>query len=238
MTLHSASTLIKGEARESLLGHLPITVGANTLYLLLSVLLTLLVSGAVPGDGWVYLVCANVFLFLADIVIGTLDYGLLSIYMSLQYRQRTTLADLFRGFRENSWTIVRVQAVISAISLAASLPTTIVNEYYGSARSEHLPVVIAFEALTVLVALWINLNYSLIWFVLLDYPALTWREVLKGSRHLMKGNRRVLFYIWLSLIPLYLVSVMSLGIAALWVLAYQHAAVAAFYRGLVNARKR
>lgn len=238
MTIHTASSLIKGEARQSLLGHLPITVGANILYLALSVFLTTLSSGAAPGNGWLYIIIANILLYIVDLIIGTLDYGLCSIYMQLQYRQTPTIADLFRGFRENSSSIVYVQAVISAISLASSLPSVILSGYYGSAWTEHLNVMIPLWALTILAALWVDLNYALVWYILLDYPELTWPEALSTSRRLMRGNKRVLLYLYLSLLPLYLVSLVSLGIGAIWVLAYQNAARAAFYRGLVNARKR
>lgn len=238
MTIHTASSLIKGEARQSLLGHLPITVGANILYLALSVFLTTLSSGAAPGNGWLYIIIANILLYIVDLIIGTLDYGLCSIYMQLQYRQTPTIADLFRGFRENSSSIVYVQAVISAISLASSLPSVILSGYYGSAWTEHLNVMIPLWVLTILAALWVDLNYALVWYILLDYPELTWPEALSTSRRLMRGNKRVLLYLYLSLLPLYLVSLVSLGIGAIWVLAYQNAARAAFYRGLVNARKR
>lgn len=238
MTIHHASSLIKGEARQSLLGHLPVAVGANILYLGLSVLLSLLASGAAFGTNWLYIVTSNVFLFLIDLLIGTMDYGVCAIYMNLQYRKRAHLADLFCGFRENSFTILKVQAVISAVNLIAAIPTVIASEIYRGTFTEHPAVFVPLYALTIVVALYVDLNYALIWFVLLDYPDLTSREVLRRSRELMKGNKRVLFYIWLTLLPLYLISVLSIGVSALWVLAYQNAVAAAFYRGLMNARRR
>lgn len=238
MTLHSASSLIKGEARQSLLGHLPIAVSANVLYLILSTALTVLGGYAIPGGGILVACATAVILFLVDLVIGTLDYGLCAIYMGLQYRQNPTLTDLFLGFRENSFTILKVQAVLSAIDLAIGLPITILAALYMDSWMDHLAIVGPVYILTIAASLVVDLIYSLVWFVLLDYPDLTWREVLSRSRHLMRGNKRVLCYIWISLIPLYILSVFSLGFAALWILAYQHAATAAFYRGLVNARKR
>lgn len=237
MTLHNASTLIKGEARQSLLGHLPVAVGANLIYLILSVLLSTLAADAAPGSGWIYLLTANVFLYVVDLAVGILDYGLCYIYMSLQYHQTPALADLLRGFQENTETIVRVQAVLSAISVVISLPSSILSYVYEE-PADHLAVMIPVYVLTIVAALAVDLLYALVWYILLDYPDLTWREALRSSRRLMRGNKRVLCYIVLSLTPLYLVSILSLGISALWVLAYQHAAVAAFYRGLVNARKR
>lgn len=238
MTLHSASGLIKGEARQSLLGHLPIAVSANVVYLILSVGLTLLGGYAIPGSGYLVAAATAVILFLIDLVIGTLDYGLCAIYMGLQYRQSPGLMDLFLGFRENSFTILKVQAVLSAIDLAIGLPITVITAIYGDSWTSHLGIMLPLYLLTLAANLIVDLTYPLVWFILLDYPELTWREVLRSSRRLMRGNKRVLCYVWISLIPLYLLSIFSLGLAGLWILAYQHAATAAFYRGLVNARKR
>lgn len=238
MTLHAASGLIKGEARQSLLGHLPVAIGGNILYLFASVTLTLLGGYAIPGSGVLVMIGTSVILFVVGLVIGTLDYGLCAIYMGLQYRQSPSLLTLFLGFRENSVTILKVQAVISAIGIVISLPVTILSVVRQGALLDNLAIAVPVYGITMLLNLIVDLVYALVWFILLDYPELTWREVLRGSRRLMRGNKRVLCYIWLSLVPLYIVSVFSVGVAALWVLAYQNASVAAFYRGLVNARKR
>lgn len=241
MTMHAASKLIKGEARHSLLGHLSVSVGANTLYALMAIGLTILASGAVPGDGLVNTVLSYVVIFFVDIVLGTLQFGLSALYMNLQYRQEATLSDLFRGFRESSLQIVEIQAYYTLLILAAQIPVTAIEDYYNNYGLTHpIPLLIATIVACVFsisLTLWATLSYALVWYILLDYPDMNWRDVLRRSRMLMKGNKRVLLYMNLSFIPLYLVSILSLGIASLWVKAYRCAAEAAFYRGLMHARQ-
>lgn len=238
MTIHSASSLIKRAAHRSLNGNWSLVISANIAYLFLTVLLSLLASEAAPGTGWSYFAIANVFLFLVDLIIGYLDYGIYAIYLGLQYRQRPRTSDLLLGFRENQDTILRMQAFLSVVALLGTLPGTIAMQYYGATWRYHLAIVVPLQALSLIVTLYIDLNYALVWFLLLDYPELSWHEVLRKSRHLMKGNRRVMLYIGLTYAPFYLISIVTVGISALWVMAFQYAAIAAFYRGLVNARHR
>lgn len=240
MTLHAASKLIKGEARESLLGHLPTAVGANILFLAADVLLTLITTDVIPGDGVVTSMLSLGVLFLVDIVLATFRYGLATIYMNLQYRQPTGVSDLFRGFQENSGTIVRIAAFTEGISVLSMVPLHLVPAYTNAFPANQLitaVLLIVSLAIVAIVVTWMVLTYALVWYVLLDYPDMSWREVLSRSRQLMQGNRHVLLYVLLSLIPLYLVSVFTLGIGALWVRAYQGAIGAAFYRGLINAKQ-
>lgn len=247
MTLHAASKLIKGEARYSLLGHLPVAVGTNVVYFMIVIGLTILANGAVPGDGIVSQILTYAAVFLTDIILGTLQFGLSSLYMNLQYQQEASLGDLFRGFRESSLQIVQIQSVYTVILLIPQIPVVIVshfvNQYWSTITDEPTTIVLLIVAmiacllLDVVVSVWASLAYALVWYILLDYPEMKWREVMRRSRVMMKGNKRVLLYLQLSFIPLYLVSVVSLGIASLWIKAYQRATEAAFYRGLMNAHK-
>lgn len=247
MTMHAASKLIKGEARQSLLGHLSVAVGVNVLYFLIAIGLVMLANGAIPGDGIVSDILSYAVVFFADIVLGTLQFGLTSLYMNLQYRQEATLADLFRGFQESSLQIVQIQAVYTLIVLIPQIPVLLVSRYvnnnqaaYADRLSSIVLLIVLLAALLIIdlvISIWASLAYALVWYILLDYPGMKWREVMRRSRTMMKGNKGVLLYINLSFLPLYLVSILSLGIATLWVKAYRSAAEAAFYRGLVNAKR-
>ena len=54
------------------------------------------------------------------------------------------------------------------------------------------------------------------------------------SRKLMSGHKGRLLRLYISFIPLVLVSVFSCGIAMLWVMPYMNAALAEFYLDVVR----
>lgn len=83
----------------------------------------------------------------------------------------------------------------------------------------------------------ISLFYSQAFYLLHDFPHYTTKELLTMSRHLMKGHKGRLFYLYVSFIPLLLLSVLSLGLALLWILPYMEATMAEFFLDLMRNRK-
>ena len=128
----------------------------------------------------------------------------------------------------------KIQAVLSGAEVLALLPSGIAATYL--AGSYALPVTILLYVLGALFALYLQLTYGLSYFILLDYPQGKPRQVLKASRKMMKGNRGVLFYLYLSFIPLFLLGILSLFIGDVYVLSYFYSTEAAFYRSLMAIR--
>ena len=77
-------------------------------------------------------------------------------------------------------------------------------------------------------------NYSMVNFVLSENPDMTAREALKESKRIMKGYRFKLFCLELSFFGWVLLSVLTFGIGFIWVVPYQQATLAAFYREISN----
>ena len=77
-------------------------------------------------------------------------------------------------------------------------------------------------------------NYSMVNFVLSKNPDMTAREALKESKRIMKGYRFKLFCLELSFFGWVLLSVLTFGIGFIWVVPYQQATLAAFYREISN----
>ena len=73
-------------------------------------------------------------------------------------------------------------------------------------------------------------SYSMVNYVIADNPDMTAREALRESKRIMKGNRWRLFCLCLSFIGWMFLGIFTLGIALLWVIPYQQASVAAFYK--------
>lgn len=83
-----------------------------------------------------------------------------------------------------------------------------------------------------------NFSYSMIHYVMADNPGISANEALAESKRLMKGNKWRLFCLSLSFIGWELLAlIFTLGIGMLWVIPYQEAAFAAFYRDICPAAK-
>lgn len=81
-------------------------------------------------------------------------------------------------------------------------------------------------------------SYAMTPFILADHPEMTAGEAITASRKLMDGHKGELFVLGLSFFGWTLLSIITLGIASLWVTPYINAAYAAFYRQLIGTPRQ
>ena len=75
-----------------------------------------------------------------------------------------------------------------------------------------------------------SFSYAMTPFILADHPEMTANEAITASRKLMDGHKWELFVLSLTFIGWQLLCALTLGIGLLWLVPYQNAALAAFYR--------
>lgn len=76
------------------------------------------------------------------------------------------------------------------------------------------------------------LRYSMAYYIMMDNPELSAFEALNQSKRMMVGFKSELFRLWFSFIGWFLLGVLTLGIAFLWVTPYYETAKANFYQNL------
>lgn len=73
-------------------------------------------------------------------------------------------------------------------------------------------------------------SYAMTPYILEERPELSASESIDRSRAMMKGHKFDLFYLYLSFIGWFLLSILSCGIGFFWLFPYVESAVAAFYK--------
>ncbi len=74
-----------------------------------------------------------------------------------------------------------------------------------------------------------SFSYAMTPFILVERPELSANAAIDESRRLMKGRKFDLFYLYLSFIGWFILSILSLGIGFLWLWPYVQTSLAAFY---------
>ena len=82
----------------------------------------------------------------------------------------------------------------------------------------------------------IYLDYTLVFFLIIDYPDENPSQLLKKSKALMKGNRLKYLYLQASFLGMYLLGILSFGVGMLWVNPYVKMAVTKFYLLLIGEK--
>lgn len=72
-------------------------------------------------------------------------------------------------------------------------------------------------------------RYAMAWYIIVEHPELSASEAIRESSRMMDGHKWELFVLGLSFILWGLLTIVTLGIAGLWVYPYQQLTFAAFY---------
>ena len=108
-------------------------------------------------------------------------------------------------------------------------------KYYGRAIGGMLLVVVftfLWSLLFVIPGIVKGYSYALTPYILIDDPQISIRDAVRKSQRMMSGQKFNLFYLQLSFIGWWILSIMTGGIGFLWLIPYYTTSMAAFYRNL------
>lgn len=231
MTTFKNSKMLKADARASLLGHLTTPVLSILLYLFATSMLTEMIANWGSGSVLLSLILSVVVFFVVNTVTNMLRIGLACIFLRLQLQKSVLIGDLFYAFRNNSDTSVMYSAFLAMLELLCMLPAIIaVSVLSPQGRTAYAVLLLILFAAGLAGSFYARLRYALCPYLFLDFPSLSARALIKGGARMLDGHKGRLFKLYLSFLPLHILTVLSLGVAGLWVSSYSHAAEAAFYR--------
>ena len=175
--------------------------------------------------------------FLLNLIGSILMVGQCSFYLNIACEQTYQFADLFTGFKIHPDKTIITQLIIQFLTILPLLPAIGIMLY--SFRAYNIIVVFLVGCIMFIlgagISLWINLRYSQVYYLLLDFPEYSAKELLKMSWKLMRGNAGRLLYIQVSFIPLTLVGLLSFSVGLLFVQPYQNMTYTLFYLDLIQS---
>ena len=171
------------------------------------------------------------------VLFGTiLNVGHCSFYLNIACNQKYDFADLFTGFKVHPDKIIITQLIIQLLTTLPLLPA--IGVMFYSFRAYNIIVVFLIGCILLIIGAglswWISLRYSQVYYLLLDFPDYSAKELLKMSWRLMKGNVGRLLYLQVSFLPMILAGLISFGIGMLFVIPYQNMTYTLFYLNLVQ----
>lgn len=238
MNTYLSSAQLKENAKEKLTGHYGLFIGSSFLVGLMSVGISLLVSLIVPAFSEIpasfpELLLSEASAFLASVFMGVFTAGITLLYMKVSFGSPAAVSDIFYGF-SHIQTALGISLAVNAISTIPSLLYSIFQWMYRFTEDElflyaSFPALAVGMLLTVPVALALSQSY----YLMMDFPDKSAREILALSIRITKGHRFRLFYIYVSFIPLFLLGILSI-VGLLWVAPYAQMTVAQYYFDLMR----
>lgn len=188
----------------------------------------------VPG-----LIITFLTIFFSVLFLSLFRAGETYLFLKLSCQKQIQFGDLFYGLRTCPWKILGIQAVISLFHTGLSfLPMLAALTYVIVDDIRLLPLAILSLVICVPLDIFISLQYSQAFYIMLDYPQLSAMECLRFSRKLMHGHKGRKFYLELSFLPLNLIALFSCCIGSLFLDPYIYATNASFYLDLVQNRTK
>ncbi|MDY4097042.1 MAG: DUF975 family protein [Lachnospiraceae bacterium] len=236
------SAQLKQNARGILLGKYKNAIAVLLATELIIITITLLTgTGSNPGT-----VAGLLLQFAVTLIIslfnGILIVGINAFYLNIACGQPYQLSDIFTGFRSCPDKAIGVQFCIRLFSTLPLAPAIfllfMLLTPYGA--DIQFPLRFTFFASLLLgtaISVWVSCTYSQCFYLLLDFPECSIREILALSRRVMKGHRLRLLYLYLSFIPMLFAGIVSLGIGLLFVVPYQNMTYTLFYLDLLQYKQ-
>jgi len=236
MSTGLSSAQLKAVSRGQLLGKYKTAIAAELAVNCIIIFATLLCTKWTDQTTLAGYVLGYLITFILQVLAGILYVGLTRFYLNLVCGGPLHISDIFSGFRFHTNRAIALRFFLSLIQLACLLPASCYPFYGGSGSPETYVLFCFFLVVGCGIDIFLSIMFSQVYFILLDFPAYTTRQVMKTSRELMKGHKARFFYICVSLLPYYLLSLLSCGIALIWVIPYERVLFTNFYLDLMHRK--
>lgn len=238
MDQYMSSANLKSAARGQLLGHYGTAIGGLMIFMCIEMAFNMLTASleditTIPG--------MIVFFFttlLISLLSGIFSAGYCFLFLKLSCGQPAYASDVFYAFRNNTRKVLPLTLFVSVVSEVLMLPSLFFFQRFLNHGTHGLDLLLASLSLVILgiVLIWFELTFSQLYYLMLDFPNYTTKQILQSSAQIMKGNKGRLLYLSISFLPLILLSLLSFGIGMLWLVPYMQATNTNFYLDTMRHR--
>jgi uncharacterized membrane protein len=262
---YKSNSELKYLARMQMGRHMGILIGAALLNTIISYLAVDIFSYIISTDTTVGFIMNYVVTFIVQVLVSVLDLGLVFIYMKTACNMKSSMGDLFFGYRHHFLRAIKIGLILAVISSICMIPAQIAtsqfvdildnNAFFNSFMlGGNLDSYDLLESYTVLssammkyylimlvsflVSFVLKLPFFPAYYMLLDFPNQSVTEILRKCFEVMRGNMFRVIWMYASFVPLMLLSVFTLGIGLIWVIPYMKMTAANFYLDLMSVRNK
>lgn len=229
MESHKSTTEMKSAARELLLGKYGSYISAYITAELVLSLISAIASSVLPDSGMGMAINLAIS-FVIELLAAVFLLGMIHFTMNICKRQPYKLSDVFYGFRSHPDKAIICKFLFLLAELVAMLPAILFFVLYTITENGLLMIAASlFLVIGMVAAVAIHLSLYFVYYLILDYPDATIRELIEYCFHMMQGHRIKLFYLYASFLPMYALGILSFGIGLLFVEPYVNVTVAQFY---------
>ena len=229
MNSYKTTTEMKSAARALLQGRYREYIAAYITAELVLVLISAIASSVLPTDTTWGMVFELAISFVLELISAVFLLGIIHYTMNICKGLPYKLSDVFYGFKSHPDKAIICQFLFTLAELVCMLPAILFAILYTITENPAFMIVMSVFLVIGLVAVVIlHLTLHFVFYLILDYPDATIKELIVYCANMMRGHRIKFFYLYASFLPLYVLGILSLGIGLLFVEPYVNVTVAQF----------
>ncbi len=238
-----SNSKLKSAARENLLGHYGAVIAALIVNVLVSVILSI-PFGNMVSQGYYFGAVSRMAVGIIGIVIVMLFsllffIGTVWIHLRIARKQEAHFSDILYPFRKQPARYFGYGLLFLGLAVPCILPGFIFimvsADYSSELRTVDIrsyPLLIIGIAILI-VGIYIYIRIFGSWFMagylMVDDTDLRLMDAIRESRQMMKGKRKKWILLILSFVGWFVFSLLSFGIALIWVVPYLTQSMTCFY---------
>ncbi len=231
---------IKEIAKDKLLGNYRLAVLAILLIQLVTIVIRDLSSTLFRTETFVTSILNLLFLFISLTLLEIFSIGKANLFLNLMTNREAKLQNLYVGFQKNTSQGIILCGIRTLItSIAFTVPSTL---FMNFAFQEDHPITTLITTIVFLIGtiitIYLLLTISQVFYLFNDFPDLSAIDAIKFSCKITKGHRLRLFYLHISFVPWYLLSILTLGLGLLWIVPYLQSSLTLFYLNLIEIQQK
>lgn len=238
MNRYKSCAELKDSAKIKLEGYFGLAISTILLVQCINYIVTSLITGLVPGMDIPSIILSFLISAVVSVLLGVLNTGLSYCFLSLACGNPCASSTVFYGFLTQPEKSVKVSLVHSVVNLVCLTPFQFFSMLLVQTREKnYLWLMLISLAVGLIIYIPISLLISQTYFIIVDFPNYSAKEVLKTSCRIMKRHMWKLFYLEFSFLPLMFLCVLTCGIGLIWLLPYMQMTYTCFYLDIMNPTK-
>lgn len=237
MNTFKTSSELKSKAKGQLLGKYGTVIPAFLVVESIIFFIQFLASTVVDRNTIYGMIIYYAVAFIMQLIAAVFALGEARLYLNITCNCPYSVNDIFYGFKQHPDKAIKIQLIILIRESLCLLPAFL---FYLLYTYTQLTIIILLISITGIIggiaACIIALTYSQVYYLMLDFPHYSAKEIMTISKTLTRGYRGKLFYLSVSFIPLFLLSLFTCCIGYLWVVPYMNATNVQFYLELVHVK--
>lgn len=235
MGLRQRTSQIKRIARGKMLDKYGTAIGAYLLRTLILSAALFISSEAVDNSTTFGIITYLLMTIIVSLLGVTLFVGELTIYLNIACGNKSKAWDIFKGVLNNADKTILIAFIIMLRAGIYAIPYIVCYVLYIYSGNLTLGIATAMLGIfAAIMSIYVNMKLSQAYYILLDFPEMGAIEIIKRSTVIMRGNKWRLFRLYLSFIPLFLLGLLSLGLATLYIYPYIRMSLTEFYFDLMG----